>query len=306
MLVIVVVGSIHADFYIKTSKFPQPGETVIGNDFAIYPGGKGANQAVGCACLKTETYIIGAVGNDYLGQLLIDSLARNNVKIDYVYRASCNSGVAFIILDEETGENMIIVSPGADEILEPSYVENVLTSIGNRIKIVITQLEIPVETVYKTLKIAKSLNATTILNPAPVKPLDEDIYRYVDVMILNKIELQQLTSSKINNIDDIFMNSEKFLKCGIKIIITTLGSMGAAVVTQSIKTIIPAFKTQVVDTVGAGDAFIAGFAVALYENKDVIEATRYANATAALKIARMGAQSMPTRSEVEEFIEKAE
>ncbi|MEM4795335.1 MAG: ribokinase [Ignisphaera sp.] len=301
---IAVVGSIHADFYIKTKKFPQPDETVIGNDFAIHPGGKGANQAVGCARLGIETYMIGAVGNDYIGRLLIENLAKNGIKVDYIFTAECSSGVAFIILNEETGENMIIVSSGADNALTPNYVEDVLENLKNRARTLLVQLEIPIETVYKAIEIAKEMGMTTILNPAPARSLDRYIYSYIDVIVPNRVELQQLTNIKIATIDDVFKASEELLNYGCNAVVTTLGSMGAAVVTPSIRVIVPAFKTQIVDTVGAGDAFVAGLAVSLYENRDIVEAVKYANATAALKIMRMGAQSMPTRSEVEEFLKE--
>lgn len=301
---IAVVGSIHADFYVKVKRFPQPDETVIGSDFIIYPGGKGANQAVGCARLGVETYMIGAVGSDYIGSLLIDNLARNGVRIDYVYKAGCSSGVAFIILNEETGENMIIVSPGADNAVTPQIVEDALKGLVGKAKVLLTQLEIPIETVYRSLEMAKQHGLLTILNPAPARILDRGIYKFIDIIIPNRVELQQLTGMNINSFEDVFRASEKLLEWGVRAVVTTLGSKGTAITTRGIKTVVKAFKVPVVDTTGAGDAFVAGFAAALLENRDIVDATRYANAVAALKIARMGAQSMPTRDEVEEFMRR--
>jgi len=303
-LAIAVVGSIHADFYVKTKRFPQPDETVIGSDFAIFPGGKGANQAVGCARLGVETYMIGAIGNDYIGSLLVENLARNGVRVDYVYKASCNSGVAFIILNEETGENMIIVSPGADNALTPEYVENSLRQLSNKVKIVLTQLETPLETVYRSIEVAKKMNMITILNPAPARELDNSIYKFIDVIVPNRVELQQLTGVEVNSIESVFKAGEKLLDHGVKAVVATLGSKGAAITTPWLRAIVKAFPVQVVDTTGAGDAFMAGLAVALLQNMDIVEAVKFANATAALKITRMGAQSMPTRSEVENLISK--
>ncbi|MEM0026970.1 MAG: ribokinase [Ignisphaera sp.] len=303
---IAVVGSIHADFYVKVKRFPQPDETVIGSDYAIYPGGKGANQAVGCARLGVETYMIGAVGDDYIGSMLIDNLARNGVRIDYVYKASCSSGVAFIILNEETRENMIIVSPGADNAVTPQLVEDSLKSLRGKAKILLTQLEIPIETVYRSLEIAKEFGILTILNPAPARSLDRDMFRFVDIAVPNRVELQQLTGVKIESIEDVFRASEKLLEWGVEVVITTLGSRGAAIATRNTKTIAKAFKVPVVDTTGAGDAFVAGLAVALLENREITDAVRFANAVAALKITRMGAQSMPTRSEVDHLVKNYE
>lgn len=303
---IAVVGSIHADFYVKVKRFPQPDETIIGSDYALYPGGKGANQAVGCARLGVETYMIGAVGNDYIGSMLIDNLARNGVRIDYVYKANCGSGVAFIILNEETGENMIIVSPGADNAVTPQHVEDSLKNLREKVKIFLTQLEIPVETVYRGLEIAKEFGMLTILNPAPARSLDRNIFRFVDIAVPNRVELQQLAGVKIESIEDVFKASEKLLEWGVKAVVTTLGSRGAAIAAHNIKTVVGAFNVPVVDTTGAGDAFVAGLAVALLENREIVNAVRFANAVAALKIARMGAQSMPTRSEVDDFIKSYE
>jgi ribokinase len=302
-MTIAVIGSIHVDFYIKTSKFPQPDETVLGKEFAMYPGGKGANQAVGCAKLGVRTYMLSAVGDDFFGKIMVENLSKNNVVTDYIYVAKgVHTGVAFIILNEVSKENMIIVAPGADEAITPDYVENTLSSLTPRA--VLTQLEIPIQTVYKTLEIGKKIDAITVLNPSPVKYLSSEIYKYVDVIIPNRVELQQLTGIEVRTEEDVFKAGECLLSRGVKVVVATLGARGAAVITYDKKKIVEAFKVDVVDTVGAGDAFAAGLAVALVEGRDIEEAVRFANAVAALKVTRMGAQSMPYREEVEKFLKK--
>jgi ribokinase len=302
-MTIAVIGSIHVDFYIKTPKFPQPDETVLGKEFAMYPGGKGANQAVGCARLGVRTYMLSAVGDDFFGKIMVENLSKNNVVIDYIYVAKgVHTGVAFIILNEVSKENMIIVAPGADEAITPDYVENTLSSLTPRA--VLTQLEIPIQTVYKTLEIGKKIDAITVLNPSPVKYLSSEIYKYVDVIIPNRVELQQLTGIEVRTEEDVFKAGECLLSRGVKVVVATLGARGAAVITYDKKKIVEAFKVDVVDTVGAGDAFAAGLAVALVEGRDIEEAVRFANAVAALKVTRMGAQSMPYREEVEKFLKK--
>lgn len=304
-MAIAVVGSIHADFYIRTHRFPQPDETVVGKGFSIHPGGKGANQAVGCARLGNKTYMVGAIGDDFLGKTMVDNLAKNNVITDYIYIAkNVHTGVAFIILNEALGENMILVAPGADDTLTPDYVEDVLLSLRGELRAVLIQLEIPLESVYRALEVGKRIGAITILNPSPAKQLDENIYRYVDIMVPNRVELQQLTGIEVNSIDAVFSASETLLSKGVKAVIATLGARGAAITTSSRRGIVEAFKVNVVDTVGAGDAFVAGLVTAIIEGKDLVEATRFANAVAALKITRMGAQSIPYRVEVEEFLNK--
>jgi ribokinase len=291
------------DFYIKTPKFPQPDETVLGKEFAMYPGGKGANQAVGCARLGVRTYMLSAVGDDFFGKIMVENLSKNNVVTDYIYVAKgVHTGVAFIILNEVSKENMIIVAPGADEAITPDYVENTLSSLTPRA--VLTQLEIPIQTVYKTLEIGKKIDAITVLNPSPVKYLSSEIYKYVDVIIPNRVELQQLTGIEVRTEEDVFKAGECLLSRGIKVVVATLGARGAAIITYDKKKIVEAFKVDVVDTVGAGDAFAAGLAVALVEGRDIEEAVRFANAVAALKVTRMGAQSMPYREEVEKFFKK--
>jgi ribokinase len=302
-MTIAVIGSIHVDFYIKTPKFPQPDETVLGREFAMYPGGKGANQAVGCARLGVRTYMLSAVGDDFFGKIMVENLSKNNVVTNYIYVAKgVHTGVAFIILNEVSKENMIIVAPGADEAITPDYVENTLSSLTPRA--VLTQLEIPIQTVYKTLEIGKKIDAITVLNPSPVKYLSSEIYKYVDVIIPNRVELQQLTGIEVRTEEDVFKAGECLLSRGVKVVVATLGARGAAVITYDKKKIVEAFKVDVVDTVGAGDAFAAGLAVALVEGRDIEEAVRFANAVAALKVTRMGAQSMPYREEVEKFLKK--
>jgi ribokinase len=302
-MTIAVIGSIHVDFYIKTPKFPQPDETVLGKEFAMYPGGKGANQAVGCARLGVRTYMLSAIGDDFFGKIMVENLSKNSVVIDYIYVAKgVHTGVAFIILNEVSKENMIIVAPGADEAITPDYVENTLSSLTPRA--VLTQLEIPIQTVYKTLEIGKKVDAITVLNPSPVKYLSSEIYKYVDVIIPNRVELQQLSGIEVRTEEDVFKAGECLLSRGVKVVVATLGARGAAVITYDKKKIVEAFKVDVVDTVGAGDAFAAGLAVALVEGRDIEEAVRFANAVAALKVTRMGAQSMPYREEVEKFLKK--
>jgi len=302
-MTIAVIGSIHVDFYIKTPKFPQPDETVLGKEFAMHPGGKGANQAVGCARLGVRTYMLSAIGDDFFGKIMVENLSKNNVVTDYIYVAKgVHTGIAFIILNEVSKENMIIVAPGADEAITPDYVENTLSSLTPRA--VLTQLEIPIQTVYKTLEIGKKVDAITVLNPSPVKYLSSEIYKYVDVIIPNRVELQQLSGIEVRTEEDVFKAGECLLSRGVKVVVATLGARGAAVITYDKKKIVEAFKVNVVDTVGAGDAFAAGLAVALVEGRDIEEAVRFANAVAALKVTRMGAQSMPYREEVEKFLKK--
>lgn len=301
---ILVVGSTHVDFYIKVPRLPQPDETIKGYTFFTRPGGKGANQAVACAKLGATTYFLSAVGKDFLADIALQALTSAGVNVKYVQvDEGTHTGVAFILLSEN-GENMIIIAPGADNSIKPEHVDKALRELGNEVKVILTQLEIPMETVFYTLKRGKEIGATTILNPAPANPQTKMLLKYTDIITPNRVEASQLSGIEVKDLESAFKAGEEILKKGPRAAIVTLGSGGAALVTREMKKHVPAFKVSAVDTVGAGDAFTAGVAVALLEGKDLGEAVLFANAVAALKVTRIGAQSVPTRSEVEEFIKK--
>ncbi|MEM4491721.1 MAG: ribokinase [Sulfolobales archaeon] len=300
---ILVVGSTHMDFYIVAPRLPQPGETIKGGAFFVRPGGKGANQAVGCARLGATVYLVSAVGKDHLGLSAIEALKSAGVVVDYVYvDESRHTGTAFIILSKETGENMIVVAPGADESVRPTHVDRALADISHSVKIVLVQLEIPMETVYYTLRAGKKLGATTILNPAPAQHIDETALKYVDVITPNRVEASQLSGVEVRDVDSAFKAGEEIIRKGPKIAAVTLGALGVAVVTHNRRFHVPAYRVNVVDSVGAGDAFNSALAIALLEGRDIFEATRFATAAAALKTTRVGAQSVPTRQEVEDLM----
>ncbi len=300
---VLVVGSIHADFYVKTSRFPSPGETVRGSSFFVLTGGKGANQAVGCARLGVPAYLVSAVGGDDLGGMVLRDVQSKGVDVSYVHvDPGTHTGVAFIVLNESTGENLIVVAPGADDSLRPEHVERALAGLRGRVRVLLTQLEVPLDTVYYALRRCKELGLVTILNPAPARKLDPRVLEYVDVLTPNRVEATQLSGVDTSSLDGALRAGEKLVEAGPKAVVLTLGGDGALLVTRGSAKQVPAFKVRVVDTVGAGDAFNAGLAVAIYEGMDLERAVLFANAVAALKITRVGAQSVPDRHEVEELL----
>lgn len=303
-MTIVVVGSTHMDYTIYLDKFPRVGETVIGFNFKVSPGGKGANQAVAASRLGCRTYLVSRVGNDFIGKELINNLKKNNVNTNYVLiDNTAYTGIALIFVDKY-GRNMIAVAPGADNNVSPKDVEVAFKNI-NVFNVVLTQLEIPTKTVLHALKIAKEVGAKTILNPAPSKPLPKEVFKYVDILTPNEVELKDLSNIKINDVNDIVNASRKLINLGVGAVVTTLGAKGALVVTKSLVRHVPTFKVRVVDTVGAGDAFNGALAKAISEGLKIDEAVRYANAVAALSVTKHGAQeSMPTESDVNEFLRK--
>ncbi len=302
---ITVIGSIHIDFYIRLPKFPMPGETVLGYEFIMKPGGKGANQAVAAARLGAETFMVGRVGNDIFASKLLENFKINKVKTDFIkIDNETHTGTAFILLDEKTGENMIAVAPGADYRVSPKDIDDALPVIKES-GIVLLQLEIPLETVLYAIKRAWENNIKVILNPAPVVKLPEEIYKYIYVLTPNRIEASILTGVKINDLNDAINAGKILVEKGVKYVVITMGKEGSIIVSREYVKHIPAYKVKIVDTTGAGDAFNGALAVFLSEGLDIIEACRLANAAAALKITRLGAQEgLPTRSELEEFIKK--
>jgi ribokinase len=300
---VLVIGSIHADFYVKTWKFPSPGETVKGSSFFVLTGGKGANQAVGCARLGVPPYLVSAVGGDDLGRMVLRDVQSKGVDVSYVHvDPGTHTGVAFIVLNESTGENLIVVAPGADDSLRPEHVERALTDLQGRVRVLLTQLEVPLDTVYYALRRCKELGLTTVLNPAPARKLDLGILEYVDFLTPNRVEATQLSGVDATSFEGALRAAERLTELGPRVVVLTLGSDGALLVTRGSAKHVPAFRVRVVDTVGAGDAFNAGLAVAIYEGMDIERAVLFANAVAALKITRVGAQSVPDRREVEEFL----
>jgi len=302
---VVVVGSIHMDFFINVEKLPIPGETVLGRNFTMSPGGKGANQAIGVARLGAETFMVGRVGSDIFADKLIENFRRNNVDTTYILKdPTTHTGIAFILLDEK-GENMIAVAPGADAKVSKDDVDRAMDIIG-KADILLLQLEIPVETVVYAAKRAWECGVKVILNPAPARTLPDEIYKYIYTLTPNQIECSMLSNVEIKSLNDVEKASKKLISKGVKNVIVTLGAKGAYVLTEDGEgKVIPAFKVKVVDTTGAGDAFNAALAVSLAEGLNIEEAIVRANAAAALAITKIGAQSgLPSRLELEDFIKK--
>jgi len=290
------------DFFILLEHLPIPGETVLGKRFVMQPGGKGANQAVAAARLGAKTYMVGRVGNDIFANEVIENFKRNNVKVDYVKRdPETHTGVAFIFVDAK-GENMIAVASGADARVSPSDVDDAMDIISKS-DVLLLQLEIPVETVVYAARKAYENNVKVILNPAPARSLPEEIFKYIYILTPNRVEAQMLSNVEIRSTEDVLKAARVLMSKGVKSIVVTLGAEGALLISGDREIHIPAFKVKPVDTTGAGDAFNAALAVAIAEGKSLEEAVRWANAAAAIKITRVGAQAgLPYRKDLKEFL----
>uniref|UniRef100_A0A7J3XZY3 Ribokinase n=1 Tax=Thermogladius calderae TaxID=1200300 RepID=A0A7J3XZY3_9CREN len=298
---ITVLGSIHVDFVITLDSFPHPGETVIGRSFKIFMGGKGANQAVGCGRLGVKVHMVGKVGKTFREEI-IRNFEKNNVDASFVFFDNeVETGTALIYVNERSGENMIAVFPGADYKLRREEVSTALDSIGPS-KVFLTQLEIPIDIVEASIKKAHSLYDYVILNPAPYRRFSEEILKYVTLITPNKIEASLLTGIEIRSISDAVKAGKELIRKGVAYAVITLGGDGALLVERDSVLHFKVFPAKVVDSTGAGDAFNAGLAYAISRGESLPEAVKLANAVAALKVTKMGAQEgLPWRSELEAF-----
>lgn len=301
---IVVIGSTHMDFTIYVDHLPRRGETVLGKDFRMTPGGKGANQAVAVSRLGAKCYFISKVGNDEIGERLIENLRANGVITDYVFKEeNVASSVAMIMVDLN-GDNIIAVSTTADERLSKKDI-NAAREVIQQADIVLVQLEIPSETAIYAIDLASSLGKKMILNPAPAKRLPAKTLSRVHILTPNIVELEKLGGKSIKSLDDAVLVARSLIELGIDYVVVTLGARGAMLVSRKEYKVIPTLKVPVVDTTGAGDAFNAALAFSLSQEKNIEEAIRFANIVASLKVTKKGAQEgLPTLREVEEFIHK--
>ncbi|MEH7522132.1 ribokinase [Bacillus sp. JJ1503] len=301
---IAVVGSINMDFVVQTDRIPVQGETLLGKEISYLPGGKGANQAVAASRLGAEARMIGSVGKDLYGKELISCLSSNGVEVSSIKEIEgLSTGTAIILL--ANGENSIIVIQGANEKCLPEDIDRNIDVLMES-DIVLIQMEIPMETVCHTVKIANLLNKTVILNPAPAQPIPEDILACVDIITPNETELDILTSNWVVGNAALESKMEALLSRGVRNVITTLGSEGVAFKGdgQGFQRM-PSYNVPVKDTTGAGDAFNAGLAYAIGQGKTILDSIEFANKTAALAIGKSGALlGMPSLTEVLSFQEK--
>lgn len=300
---ILVIGSLNMDLVTVTNRMPSVGETIIGKRFDQIPGGKGANQAASMARLNGDVTMIGRVGEDLFGKALIESLKEDGVNIEYIKKdKELSTGMATITVDED-GNNSIIVIPGANYGVGRCDIDENI-NLFNESKIVLSQLEIPIDTVEYGMKIAKEKDNYTILNPAPAKELSDDLIKNIDLLTPNETELEIISGIKINNFDDVIKASKLLINKGVKELIVTLGSEGSLYINKDSEKKFNAYKVNAVDTTAAGDSFNGGIAVSIMEGKSMYEAIDFASKVGALTVMKEGAQSsLPNRCDVDNFKE---
>ncbi len=302
---IVVVGSINIDLVARTERIPVAGETVSGADFQIHPGGKGANQAVAAARLGYPVRMIGRLGNDVFGVQLKAQLESAGVNTASVALTEGLSGVAVIVVSQK-GENSIVVTPGANAMVSPQDLEANLDIIRGA-GVVLTQLEIPLETVEYLGRICSREGVPLILDPAPALELPPTLFKHIQWLTPNETEAAFFIKSMsgIVGADDPAEVAKLLLSKGVHGVVLKLGARGVYISSQAgVGHSIRAFPVKAIDTTAAGDAFNGAFATALMLGKSPVESARFAAATAAISVTRAGAQpSMPVMSEVEQMLD---
>lgn len=285
---ITIVGSVNMDLVVQTADFPLQGETTLGELFTTVPGGKGANQAVAGARLGGDVHMVANVGDDAFGKELLDNLQRNSVNSEGVsVSEGTASGIANILLSD--GDNRIIVVPGANYQLTPKQIDAMTTKI-EKSDLVLLQLEIPIPTIMHTLELCAKLDVPVLMNPAPAGGFETEFLQYIKYLTPNETECEQIFGTDMETALEQYPNQ----------LIVTLGSGGARFYDGKKHVIVEGFKTEVVDTTGAGDTFNGALAYAIVEGFELEEAVKFANVAGSLSVEKFGAQGgMPQREDVE-------
>ncbi len=299
---VAVVGSSNMDLVVKSERIPAVGETILGGDFIMVPGGKGANQAVAAAKLGAKVNFIAKLGEDVFGSQSLANFKKVGVNTKHVVQTDeAASGVALITVDE-AGNNVIVVAPGANGKLSAEDVKNAESAIAAS-SVLAAQLEIPIETVEFAAKLANKCGVPFILDPAPAQELSAELLSNVDVLTPNETEAQILTGIEVTDEESGRAATKKLLETGVKSVILTMGTKGFILADGRSMEFVPAKVVDAVDTTAAGDAFNGGLIFGLAQGKSLTDAAVFANNVAALSVTKMGAQSsMPTLEAVENFI----
>ncbi len=300
---VVVVGSISADLTAFGRRLPRPGETVLGDEFTLVLGGKGANQAVAAVRAGAPTFVIGAVGNDLFQEVTLGALRGEGVNVDAVAVLPGHTGVAHIRVDRDSGQNDIMIIPHANGEVTGSLVEDRLRGLAGRISVLLLQLEIPMASVLTAARAGRDLGCQVVLDPAPAQPLPEEIWPLVDVVTPNELEAEVLTGISPTDEASAEAAGRWFRDRGVGTAVVTLAERGAVVVSDEGVRHLPAYPVRAVDTTAAGDGFTGSVGAGLAAGLGWDELVRRALATGALTVTRTGASpSIPTAAEVDDFL----
>ena len=295
---IVVIGSSNTDMVVQSDHLPVPGETVLGGEFFMNPGGKGANQAVAASRFGGDVVFISKLGNDIFGEKYRDILKKEKISTDYVYTdPDAASGVALITVDAK-GENAIVVAPGANSKLDRSDIDKTEKEFKEA-EFLLMQLEIPIDTVIYAAQKASDLGKKVVLNPAPAQKLPKELLKSLYIITPNETEAEMLSGIQVTDIESAKSAAWAIWRRGVNVVIITVGSQGAYIYSEEVEMHVPANEVKAKDTTAAGDVFNGALVVALAEQLPLSEAVQLANNAASLSVTNLGAQvSAPYREEV--------
>lgn len=297
---VVILGVFVADTSYRAERLPRIGETILGKSFVLGPGGKGSNQAVAAARLGAEVSFVSRLGADAFGDMAMRTWEEAGVRPVVLRDPASYTGAACIFIEDGTGNNAIIISPGAAAEIAPADLD-AQAGLISEAAVFVTQLEQPLDAAVRGLEIARANGVVTILNPAPAQPLDDAVLRLCDYLTPNETEIAELTGMAVTDVESARAAADRLLARGVGTVVVTLGEKGALLHGRGRSVVVPAVAAgPVVETTGAGDAFNGGLATALARGEDASVAVRYGCATAGVSVTRAGAaRSMPSRAEVE-------
>ncbi len=300
---ICVLGSINIDLVAQTPSFPEPGQTILGEQFHTFPGGKGANQAVAAGRLGADVTFLGKVGSDAFGDMALSALRDANVDTSFIQKEETSTGVAVITVNRQA-ENTIVYVPGANGLVDVLYVNRSKRAIDEA-DILMIQLEVPLETVEWAAAYAAERGKMVILDPAPAAQLPQRLIKCSNIITPNETELQIISGRNVRSEAEAMQAAGVLLEQGAGMVVHKCGGRGAYLISPEEAELVPGFKVTAVDTTAAGDSFNAGLAVSLANGNSIRESIRFANAVGAISVTKMGAQSaMPTLEEVSQLINK--
>jgi ribokinase len=302
---VAILGVFVADLAFRAGRQPKIGETIVGSGFKMGPGGKGSNQSVAAARVGAKVTFVSKIGRDTFGEIALKTWKDEGIVVRAAQSDKEPTGAAYIFVNHDTGENAIIVYPGAGGAISPADVDAAADAIRGA-KVFVTQLEQPAASAQRGLEIARAAGVVTVFNPAPAEPIPDSIYPLCDYIVPNETEAATLTGLSVATLADAKRVGDALLAKGAKSALITLGERGALLHNRMRSMEIPAFQVgPVVETTGAGDAFVGGFAAAVARGADPVEAARFGCAIAGISVTRPGtAPSMPRLAEVEALLAK--
>ncbi len=300
---IVVFGSFVVDLTSRSKGLPVPGQTVLGSWFKYGPGGKGSNQAVAAHRAGADVTLVTKLGRDMFADVALDFYRAEGMRTDTILRDDeAPTGVALILVDEDTAQNEIVVIPGACMHITPEDVARCRSLIEGA-SILLLQHEINADAQRAAIEIAHAAGVRIVLNPAPAMPIPDDLLALIDTVTPNETEAQALTGVAVTCGEDAARAARTFLDKGVKNVVITMGALGVFVTDGARSEMLPRLEVDAIDSTGAGDAFNGGFVTALSEGRDLFQAVRYGNATGALSVTRLGtAPAMPSRAEIDAMV----